>query len=199
MIAKASGRPGHGRRRTRGDAKKQSGRRRAIHSVFARRCACSDGTRSDRRPRFPAAAFDNERPRPRRMPAPSRAARKKKGRLYDRRMLTKPADGQGVGKARKQEICRRRNLSPGRSAGPRSSKNGRHRRLISRARDLRPGLTIPKGRAAPPAGSKICIQGRFHGRKWPPEARSPLIFSVSGRFSYLWACQRSETVCTATV
>ena len=199
MIAKASGRPGHGRRRTRGGAKKQSGRRRAIRSVFARRCACSDGTRSDRRPRFPAAAFDNERPRPRRMSAPSRAARKKKGRLSDRRMLTKPADWQGVGKARKHGNLPAAKFVARAFCRALIVKNGRHQRLASRARAPATEFDDPEGPGGSAGGKPTCIHGRFHGRKWPPEAKSPLIFSVSGRFSYLWACQRSETVYTATV
>ena len=280
MIAKASGRPGHGRRRTRGGAKKQSGRRRAIRSVFARRCACSDGTRSDRRPRFPAAAFDNERPpsalnarpvarrkeekKPSVRPQDVDKARRRAGRwespqarkfaggeicrqgvlpgldrqkrspsatckpgqrpatgfddpegpgssaggkqnlhpwalpwtqvaagcrfadagskiclrflfiganfavagfvsalnrLSDRRMLTKPADWQGVGKARKHGNLPAAKFVARAFCRALIVKNGRHRRLASRARDLRPGLTIPKGRAAPPAGSQLASMG----------------------------------------
>ena len=168
------------------------------------------------------------------MPAPPRAARKKRGHLYSHRMLTKPADGQGVGEAANRkfaggEICRqgvlpgldRQKRSPSATCkpgprpatgfddpeGPGSSAGGkptcihgrfhgrkwpqeaglltpeakfasdfslseeflrsralpalcgRHRRLTSRARDLRPGLTIPKGRAAPPAGSQLASMG----------------------------------------
>ena len=243
-------------------------------ALFSQGGACSDGTRSDRRPRFPAAAFDNERPRPRRMLAPSRATRKKKGRLSDRGMLKSPQTDRALGKPANRkfaggEICRqgvlpgldRQKRSPSATCkpgprpatgfddpeGPGSSAGGkptcihgrfhgrkwpqeaglltpeakfasdfslseeflrsralpalcgRHRRLASRARDPATGFDDPEGPGGSAGGEPTCIQGSFHGRKWPPEAKSPLIFSVSGRFSYLWACQRSETVCTATV
>lgn len=188
MIAKASGRPGHGRRRTRGDAKKQSGRRRAIRSVFARSCAQRwDALR-------PPSALPRRSLRQRTPPSAPNArpvARRKEEKRPPVRPqdVEKPADGQGVGEAHTHGNLPAAKFVARAFCRALIVKNGRHQRLASRARAPATEFDDPEGPGGSAGGKPTCIHGRFHGRKWPqdaglltPEAKFASDFSLSEQF-----------------